>query len=306
MAKHTRKSTKKAEKVELPNELKEKPENTDTEEEEAEKTPDAETSEAKHVDAVRSMNLFEKMLYVRASVENLVKGNSGEGIRYKYVSSSDVLSAIRDAMNLYGVMLIPVILKQAVREQSLQGRNGTRREVFTELDMEYHWINAHNPSDKMVVKWAGQGTDDFEKGLGKALTYSEKYLMLKTFNIPTNDADPDAIQDKEAGLPTKGPSKQNTPQKAQKQPQSSNQVTQQNVSRETSQTVEVDIGEVGRKIVEDLNTVNFLKFMITKKWLNEEQKLTDLKNEQLERLGRNWNTIMGKFKDFEQSIKEQK
>jgi hypothetical protein len=35
-----------------------------------------------------------------------------------------------------------------------------------------------------------------EKGVGKALTYGEKYFLLKTFNIATDKDDPDAFQEK--------------------------------------------------------------------------------------------------------------
>ena len=38
--------------------------------------------------------------------------------------------------------------------------------------------------------------DDGEKGVGKALTYAEKYFMLKFFNIPTDKDDPDSFQKK--------------------------------------------------------------------------------------------------------------
>ena len=42
------------------------------------------------------------------------------------------------------------------------------------------------------MSFYGQGVDiSGEKGVGKALTYAEKYFLLKFFNIPTDEADPD-------------------------------------------------------------------------------------------------------------------
>jgi hypothetical protein len=49
----------------------------------------------------------------------------------------------------------------------------------------------------ITCTWYGQGVDIAgEKGVGKAMTYAEKYFMLKFFNIPTDKDDPDSFQDK--------------------------------------------------------------------------------------------------------------
>lgn len=42
------------------------------------------------------------------------------------------------------------------------------------------WINIHNPSEIVACSWYSQGVDiEGEKGVGKALTYAEKYFLLK-------------------------------------------------------------------------------------------------------------------------------
>jgi len=47
------------------------------------------------------------------------------------------------------------------------------------------------------VNWYAQGIDlAGEKGPGKALTYAEKYFLLKFFNIATSADDPDTFQKK--------------------------------------------------------------------------------------------------------------
>lgn len=39
------------------------------------------------------------------------------------------------------------------------------------------WINIHNPSEIVACSWYSQGVDiEGEKGVGKALTYAEKYF----------------------------------------------------------------------------------------------------------------------------------
>jgi hypothetical protein len=58
------------------------------------------------------------------------------------------------------------------------------------------WVDTES-GESYTIPWYGQGVDlAGEKGVGKALTYAEKYFILKQFNIPTDKDDPDSFQDK--------------------------------------------------------------------------------------------------------------
>lgn len=133
------------------------------------------------------LNLHQKMVEIRRTVEFLKKENQGHG--FKFVSSSQTLLAVKEKMDELGVLLLPSVDGHDVSPHVT--KNGLNW-YFTEIDLQYSWINADDPKDREVVKWYGQGLDDGEKGVGKAFTYAEKYLMLKTFNIPTDKDDPDA------------------------------------------------------------------------------------------------------------------
>jgi hypothetical protein len=150
------------------------------------------------------MNIYQKLIEVRKTVPYLQKENSGA--QYKYVSSSQVLANIREKMDELGLVLVPAVTGHNVRESVFEGRdkegNVIKRTTtyFTELDMTMTWVNAENPEEKVSCPWYGQGVDIAgEKGVGKALTYAEKYFMLKSFNIATDKDDPDAFQRKHDG-----------------------------------------------------------------------------------------------------------
>ena len=49
---------------------------------------------------------------------------------------------------------------------------------------------------EVCVKWFGSGINGDEKGFGSALTYAERYFMIKQFNIPMDNDDPDSFKDK--------------------------------------------------------------------------------------------------------------
>jgi hypothetical protein len=140
------------------------------------------------------MNIYQKLIEVRKEVPYLKKDT--EGYKFKYVSSSQALSAVRNKMDELGLLLIPSVRAFEVRDhQTKQGAH----EYFTILTVLFTWINAENPEEKIECKWTGQGLDSGEKGVGKACTYAEKYFLLKFFNVATDKDDPDAFQDRIEG-----------------------------------------------------------------------------------------------------------
>jgi hypothetical protein len=145
-----------------------------------------------------SPNLYQRLLAVQKSVEYLRKDQVQErGI--KSVSSSQVIASVRDAMNTNGL-----VLSVAVNEHALLAKWGNHdaKEHLTELGITFTWVNSDNPADREAFPFYGQGLDTGEKGVGKALTYAEKYFLLKFFHIPTDVDDPDAFQNKtEAAKP---------------------------------------------------------------------------------------------------------
>ena len=145
------------------------------------------------------MNIYEKLIEVRKAVPYLQKTNMGA--QYKYVGSSDVLGAIRNAMDDQKLMVIPRVLRtNVITSEGENQRGGKTTKYFTEGWLEYTVVNAEKPDEAIVIPWYAQGLDtEGEKGVGKLLTYGEKYLFLKLFNIATDKDDPDAFQEKQEG-----------------------------------------------------------------------------------------------------------
>lgn len=138
-----------------------------------------------------NLNIYQKLIEVRKSVPYLKKESQGH--QYQYTGSSQVLASVRAKMDELGLMLVCKVLGHNL----IQGTTSKgAKEFMTELDLEFTWINAENPEEKIVCPWYGQGVDNSEKGVGKALTYAEKYFILKQFNIATDKDDPDAFQEK--------------------------------------------------------------------------------------------------------------
>lgn len=151
------------------------------------------------------MNIYEKLIEVRKTVPYLQKENEGQ--QYKYVSSSQTLATVTAKMNDLGLLLVPSVIGKEVSSSAIEytdkyGMPKRTITYFTELSMTFTWINAEKPDEKIVCPWYGQGVDIAgEKGVGKAMTYAEKYFLLKFFNIATDKDDPDAFQEKHGDDP---------------------------------------------------------------------------------------------------------
>ncbi|MGG3307362.1 ERF family protein [Paenibacillus lautus] len=149
--------------------------------------------------ASEKLNIYQKLLEVRKSVSYLKKEATSN--QYKYTGSAQVLASVRDKINEMGLVLVPKIVDKNLLTETVEFVEKEKPKktttYFTELTLTMTWVNAENPSETVECPWYSQGVDIAgEKGVGKALTYGEKYFILKFFNIPTDNDDPDAFQKK--------------------------------------------------------------------------------------------------------------
>jgi hypothetical protein len=139
----------------------------------------------------KPMNIYQKLIEVRKCCNYLKK--DAQGFNFQYVSSSQTLGTLRDKMNDMGLLLIPRVIDYEVRDHKT---DKGKHNYFSIFKMTFTWVNADNPEEIIVCEWTGHGLDDAEKGVGKAVTYAEKYFFLKFFNIPTDKEDPDSFQER--------------------------------------------------------------------------------------------------------------
>lgn len=138
------------------------------------------------------MNVHEKLVEVRKSIGGFNKDSKSYG--YSYVSGTQVLSKIQDKMNELGVLLIPSIKEQNFEKHEYVNQKGKAcLDFIVHGAMTYKWVNAEKPDDFIEVPFYYTGAqDDISKAFGSGLTYSERYFVIKFFNLPTDADDPDA------------------------------------------------------------------------------------------------------------------
>lgn len=140
----------------------------------------------------QKMNLHQKLVEIRKSIDVFKKDSTGYG--YRYVSGTQILSKIKDKMDELQVLLVPHVMNQSHTTFNYKDKKGNGKTDFiVTADMKYIWVNAENPDEQIEIRWQTMGQqDDISKAFGSGLTYSERYFLLKFFGVPTDDDDPDA------------------------------------------------------------------------------------------------------------------
>ncbi|HHX11145.1 MAG TPA: hypothetical protein GX729_07270 [Firmicutes bacterium] len=132
------------------------------------------------------MNIYEKINAIMESVESLQKdGRVAFGsTKYNYLSEAKTTTEMRKQLIKHKLVLLPIKAEEIKEGAITKG-------MYT-----YRLLNAENPDEYIDLMAGGQGHDSADKGSGKASSYAYKYLMWRTFAIPSND-DPDQISSDE-------------------------------------------------------------------------------------------------------------
>lgn len=148
------------------------------------------------------LNLFQKIADVKANIDGFTK--DAKSYNYSYVSGSQVLHRIRNKMIENNLLLVPKTSEEnykqidVTRFNKKAGREITTSEFIVEMKLTYVWINADKPEEQFEVTFYAVGQqDDVSKAHGTALTYAERYFLMKFFNIPTDEDDVDAKEKQE-------------------------------------------------------------------------------------------------------------
>lgn len=140
------------------------------------------------------MNIYEKIHQVMTDIQYLQKDGfveTGNGKGYKAMTDEKVASTLRPALLKARLVILPVSMETARTDEDITDKFGNvKKNRVTDCSVKYRIYDIDNPSDYVDVVSSGTGVDTQDKGIGKAMTYARKYMLLNTFLIPTgNDTD---------------------------------------------------------------------------------------------------------------------
>ena len=139
------------------------------------------------------MNIFEKMLNITNETANVNKNLTvGEGkSSYKAVGEADILKAVKELEFKYRVYSYPA--NREVIESTMYtttNNYGEKNNIFSRIKTTYRFVNIDKPDEYIETITFAEGIDTQDKGSGKAMTYSDKYALMKSYKIITGE-DPD-------------------------------------------------------------------------------------------------------------------
>jgi hypothetical protein len=125
--------------------------------------------------------LAERMAAIRSEAYGIgkdtikMKSKAGAEFTIKGHTVEAVLSEMRPLFEKYRVDMSPNLVERTY--------TGNRCDILVDFEFE----SLDNPADTKVVRWAGAGTDDGDKGFSKAGTNALKEMLKKRFLITDRD-----------------------------------------------------------------------------------------------------------------------
>jgi hypothetical protein len=139
-------------------------------------------------------NIYQRMSAITNELTTVAKNlniNIGKG-SYKAVGEADVLAAVKPLEVKHGVYSYPC-LRRIVESGMLETTDSygkDKKQLWERIETVYRFVNIDKPDEFIEITTYGDGIDNSDKSVGKAMTYADKYALLKAYKIITGD-DPD-------------------------------------------------------------------------------------------------------------------
>lgn len=143
--------------------------------------------------ADEKLNIYQRINEVRKKVEYLKKDKRVE--TYWAVTHDMVTAELRQYLIEFGIVIIPKLISSKTFPTGKSTKKNTpiiRLESIYDFDL----VNMDEPSDFTTARVEGHAEDTGDKAPGKALSYANKYLKLKVFEIETGEGDESRIEGK--------------------------------------------------------------------------------------------------------------
>jgi hypothetical protein len=140
------------------------------------------------------LNIYQRMSKITNEISRVSKNlqiQVSKTNTYKAVGEADVLDAVKPVEEKYGIYSYPLD-RNIIENKTLESETqyGVRKQLYMRVEVIYRFVNVDNPQEFIDIKSYGDGIDSQDKVPGKAMTYADKYALMKAYKISTGD-DPD-------------------------------------------------------------------------------------------------------------------
>lgn len=145
------------------------------------------------------LNIHQRINKVMAEVHYIKKNKKieiGKG-SYSATGHDSVTALIHPLLVKYGINIVPTFNKmeaEMILVNKQVWENNKKVEKVSEMhrvrvDASFKWVNIDKPDDFIEQSWSGYGCDSSDKGPGMAISYIQRYIVLKTLHIETGEKD---------------------------------------------------------------------------------------------------------------------
>jgi len=140
---------------------------------------------------IKKISIYEKINLITSELGVIVKNLNVDITKtrsFKAVGERQILDAVKPLENKYRVASYP-ITRQIVDKDVIEKENdyGVTKSLFMRIETIYRFINIDKPEEYIETTVYGDGIDTSDKAPGKAMTYADKYALMKVYKISTGD-----------------------------------------------------------------------------------------------------------------------
>jgi hypothetical protein len=131
-------------------------------------------------------SLVRKLCEIMDAVGYVQKTGINRFHGYKYATEADLVEMIRGEFAKRQVFVFPDVVEYTRVPLEVESSKGIRKTQISEVNIAWTFVDGESGEER-TVHVRGVGEDNVDKGFYKAFTGSEKYLLMKSFLIPTGD-----------------------------------------------------------------------------------------------------------------------
>jgi hypothetical protein len=94
-------------------------------------------------------------------------------------------------MDLLGLLLFQEITEAKSEHVNWKTKYGEKQQTYSSATFKFTWVDV-DTAETLVHQFHADGFNDWDKSIGSAMTYAERYYIMKQFHIPTSELDPDS------------------------------------------------------------------------------------------------------------------
>jgi len=152
--------------------------------------PEEQKQEVKPPTPDPKRGLIVKLCEVMASVGYMQKRGANTSQGYKYLKEADIADAMREEFAKRNVFIFPNLVKnervKVVRSKTFRDVIEEKVTYATDVEIDWTFVDGDTGQEK-TCRIPGCSESPGDKGVYVAMTGSEKYLLMKSFLIPTGD-----------------------------------------------------------------------------------------------------------------------